>query len=178
MSLLEAYKKYRNTQVTLHGKILNNCVSSDDFIKSTKIIGINKNNEIRIDSPMEKDFIMDFNVYEKYKNNRSAVSEYMEQFEPENIMEKELLSAMVKSETALYHVMERNPEKGTVLLKDVTSKSDNMITLVDIEFSKTIPLNALLFTRLIELNGFCMSSGLAFVFKEEHLQFLLKRSKK
>ncbi|GGN57121.1 MULTISPECIES: hypothetical protein [Oceanobacillus] len=59
-------------------------------------------------------------AYKKYRNNRSAVSEYMEQFEAENNIEKELLSAMVKSDTALYHVMERNPEKGTVLLKDVT----------------------------------------------------------
>lgn len=54
MDLLDKYKKIREIQVMLHSKILDNCVSADDFNKSTEIMGIVKNKEVVLESNYEK----------------------------------------------------------------------------------------------------------------------------
>jgi len=43
MELLDIYKEYREAQIKLHYKILDKCISVDDFNISTKTIGIAKN---------------------------------------------------------------------------------------------------------------------------------------
>src|SRR5699024_3874266 len=163
MNLLNKYKEYRETQIKLHTKILNKCVSVDDFKKSIKTINVAKNKRIVLESDYEKDAILDFNVYENIKKGKNAVSEYIELNEEISSQEKELLGVMEKSKTGLYEVVESDENKGIVFLKDMLSESDNdVFKVIDVGLSKGLNKNIIIFTRLIHLEEYSMTSGLGF----------------
>lgn len=179
MDHLEKYKEYRETLIKLHSKILDECVNADDFNKSTEIIGIVKNNQVILGSNYEEDAILDFNVYENIKNGENAVSEYIERKQGTTSQEDELLTAMEKSKTGLYQVIESDEDKGMVTLKDIVSDSeDDIFTIIDVGLSKGSNNNIIVFTRLIHLEEYSMTSGLGFIFSMNHKQYLLKRSRK
>jgi hypothetical protein len=178
MELLEKYKEYREIQIRLHSKILDTCVRADDFNKSTEIMGIVKNSEIVLESNYEKDVILDFNLYEKIKNGKNSVSEYIELEVETTPREEELLTAMKKSSTGLYEVVECEKEKGIVILKDVSNGSNDVIKVIDMGLSGSLNKNILVFTRLLHLDEITMTSGLGFIFTANHKQYLLKRSRK
>lgn len=177
MEILEKYKEYRRIQTYLHGKILDKCVSPDDIYRTAELFGVWKNNTIVLQADYENDAVYDFNVYEKVKDGKNSVSQYIELGEETTTQEDELLSVMVETSTSLYEVVECEKEKGLVVLKDVLSQSDENIMVRDIGIS-TINRKILLFTRLIHLDEFSMTTGLGYIFRENHKQYLLKRSKK
>lgn len=176
MNLLEKYKSYRKIQVALHLKILDSCVSGDDFKKGAAILGIIVNNRIVIESDTEKDALYDFNIYGNIRNGRNALSEYIDKHAAANKGEEEILTAMKCSDALLYEITDTMKD-GVVILKDIFNKLDN-IKLVDIGLSKSINPNVLLFTRLLHFDEFSMTSGLGFVFLKNHEDYLIKRSRK
>lgn len=178
MSLLEQYEAYRQLQVKLHSEILDKCVSAEDFNQVNAMIGVMKSNEIVLKSHYEKDVILDFNVYEKYKHNRNAVSRYIDLEEELTTKEKTLLAAMEKSYTSLFEIVDYHAGEGRIILRNLLHDSDQHLTLIDMDFSKSIIDHHLLFTRIIDLGDFCLTSGLGFVFNQNHQQYVLKRSKK
>lgn len=177
MDILEKYKEYRQIQTNLHTRILMKCVRADDLYSSAELLGIFKNNTIILESDYENDAVYDFCVYEKVKDGKNSVSQYIELGEECTAQENKLLSVMEKTNTSLYEVVECEKEKGLVILKDVLSQSDENIMVRDIGISSMNRKN-LLFTRLIHLDEFSMTSGLGYIFRENHKQYLLKRSKK
>lgn len=177
MEILGKYKEYRKIQTNLHAKILKRCVSADDLHRTAELLGILKNNKIIIEADYENDAVYDFNVYEKIKEGKNSVSQYIELGEDTTAQENELLSVMEKTTTSLYGIVENDKEKGLVVLKDVLSQSDESFMVRDVGLSSKNQ-NILVFTRLIHFDEFSMTSGLGFLFRENHKQYLLKRSKK
>lgn len=78
MKMLERYLNYRETLIGLHSKILDTCVSPEDFNSSVEVLGIVENNEIVLEKENERDVILDFNIYEKLKGGKSSLDEYIE----------------------------------------------------------------------------------------------------
>lgn len=52
------------------------------------------------------------------------------------------------------------------------------IKLIDIGMSENLNPNILLFTRLIHLNEFSMTSGLTLAFSKNHIDYLTQKSRK
>lgn len=177
MEILEKYKEYRRIQTNLHGEILNKCVNRDDIYRTAEHLGILENNEIVLQLEYEKDVIFDYTVYEKIKNGKNSVSQYIELGEDTTAQENELLSVMEKTYTSLYEVVECEKEKGLVVLKDILSQTNESYRVRDVGLSVRNK-DILIFTRLIHLDEFSMTSGLSYLFRENHKQYLLKRSKK
>lgn len=178
MDIVEKYKEYRKIQVGLHNKILEKCVSKKDFKESTKRLGIYKNNVMVLESVYEKDVIFDYNTYENIKNGKNSVSAFIELGEETTPQEAELLAAMQEATTSLYEVIECQKENGIILLKDLMGDSDVIFKVIDIGLSETLNENFLLFTRLVHLADFSMTTGLCFIFSINHKQYLLKRSRR
>lgn len=178
MDIVEKYKEYRKIQVGLHNKILEKCVSKKDFKESTKRLGIYKNNVMVLESVYEKDVIFDYNTYENIKNGKNSVSAFIELGEETTPQEAELLAAMQEATTSLYEVIECQKENGIILLKDLMGDSDVIFKVIDIGLSETLNENFLLFTRLVHLDDFSMTTGLCFIFSINHKQYLLKRSRR
>lgn len=177
MEILEKYKEYRRIQTNLHGEIVNKCVNRDDIYRTAELLGILENNEIVLQLEYEKDVIFDYTVYEKIKNGKNSVSQYIELGEDTTAQENELLSVMEKTNTSLYEVVECEKEKGLVVLKDILSQTNESYRVRDVGLSVRNK-DILIFTCLIHLDEFSMTSGLSYLFRENHKQYLLKRSKK
>lgn len=177
MDLVEKYRSYRKRQVELHSAILQEFVSIDDYLKAAALLGIlNTNNKVTIESITEEDALYDFNIYGNIRADRSALSEYMDKYPPENQVDEELLSAMIQSEVQLFEVANKQ-EDGFIILEDPFAKTEP-IKLLDIGMSEHLNPDILLFTRLIHLNEFSMTSGLALVFAKNHIDYLIQKSRK
>ncbi|ODA39974.1 hypothetical protein [Desulfosporosinus sp. BG] len=177
MDLEEKYRNYRKRQVGLHMAILKGFVSADDYLKSAALLGIlNSNNQVVIESKSEKDALYDFSIYGNIRAGSSALSEYIEKYPPENSEDEELLSAMKRSDVQLYEV-EDSKEDGFIKLRDPLHKTES-IKIIDIGLSENLNPNILLFTRLIHLKEFSMTSGLTFAFSKNHLEYLVQKSRK
>lgn len=86
---------------------------------------------------------------------------------------------MAKSTTGLFEVVESDEDKGIVVLKDILGESDNdVFTIIDVGLSKGLSENVIVFTRLIHLEEYSMTSGLGFLFSMNHKQYLLKKGRK
>jgi len=178
MDLKEKYISYRKRLVALHMQILTECVSDEDYLKSAGILGIlSENNEIVIESTSEKDALYDYNIYGNIRNGSNALSEYVNKYPPSNKVDEELLLAMKSSDVGLYEVTNHDPENGIIMLTDVMNSSLT-IKLIDIGLSENLNSNILLFTRLIHLDEFSMTSGLTFAFSIDHKEYLIKKSQK
>lgn len=177
VSMLEKYKKFRKMQVDLHMKILKEFVNGEDFKNSAETLGILNKNKVMIESDAERDALYDFNVYENIREGRSALSECIDKYAPSNEEEEELFQAMKRSETMLYEVGDINKENSVVMLKSVFD-NNKVVHMVDIALSDSLKTGMLLFSRLIHLNVFSMTSGLGYVFSVNHKDYIVNRSRK
>lgn len=84
---------------------------------------------------------------------------------------------MVEAEATLYKVAEVNRKDKTIKLKDVLNDSGTY-TVIDLGMSETVDENVLIFTRIIHLETLGITSGLIFTFKQEHQEYLRRRSRK
>jgi len=177
VNLEEKYRNYRKKQVGLHKAILEGFVSADDYLKAAALLGIlNTNNKVVIESKSEEDALYDFSIYGNIRAGSSALSEYIEKYPPGNSEDEELLSAMKRSDVQLYEVA-NSKEDGFIILKDQFLKTES-IRLIDIGMSENLNPNILLFTRLIHLNEFSMTSGLTFAFSKDHIEYLMQKARK
>jgi len=178
MDLKEKYISYRKRLVELHMKILKEFVSDEDYLKSASIIGIlDKNNKVVIESTSENDALYDFNIYGNIRNGSNALSEYINKYPPSNKADEELLIAMKTSDIGLYQIADHDQENRIIMLRDVMNNSEP-IKLIDIGMSENFNPNIFLFTRLIHLDEFSMTSGLTFAFAIDHKDYLIKKSHK
>lgn len=176
--MIEIYKEYREKQVKLHSKILRSAVSRERLLKAASILGmLSKKDQIAMEREEEGDLFFDFNVYERIDNNKNAIDIYIENNIVEDEIELELLEAMKNSKTSLYQIKSIDKEKNILYLEDVLNGGEN-ISIIDIGFSKSTFCNMILFLRIIKLQKFNFTSGLAMSFSENHLEYLLRRSKK
>jgi len=83
----------------------------------------------------------------------------------------------LSSYTSLFRVISTSESESTIFLYDILNKKDN-IKLIDINFSKTLILELLLFIRLVPFKDFNITSGFSFVFHGDLEEYLLRRYKK
>lgn len=174
MAKIEEYKRIRKRLVDIQRAILDS-VTGKYMLQTAKVIGIVENKTIVFESELEQDALMDFAVYRQMDSGKSKIVEYVEA--NANVDEEKLLKAMVDAQTTLYEGTEVNRKDKTIKLKDVLNDS-GIYTVVDLGMSETVDENVLIFTRLIHLETFSITSGLIFNFKYEHQEYLQKRCRK
>ncbi len=135
------------------------------------------NDCVTIESDSEKDALYDFNIYGNIRDGKSSLAEYIDRYALKDEKEEELLQAMKLSDALLYEIVEINKEDGFIILKDALNSTEN-IRLIDIGMSASLKQKVLLFTRVIQLDGFAMTSGLVFIFSLDHKDYLINRSSK
>ncbi|SHI19213.1 hypothetical protein [Desulfosporosinus lacus] len=178
MDLKEKYISYRKRLVEIHMQILKEFVNGEDYLKAASILGIlDKNNRVVIESTSENDAIYDFNIYGSVRNGSNAFSEYINKYPPSSKVDEELLIAMKKSDIGLYKIADHAQENEIIMLSDVMKESEP-IKLIDIGMRENLNPNIFLVTRLINLDEFSMTSGLAFAFAIDHKDYVLKNSRK
>ena len=178
MDLIEKYKRYRQSQVQLHTKVLRSHVDEAEFKESAKILGILNKDQVVIDSAAEKDALYDFNIYASIRSGKSSLSKFIDAYLPEDNVEEELLNAMVHSDASLYEIVEIHKEDGLLYINDILSGGSTPVKLVDLSLSESLSRNVLIFTRLIKLEEFSLTSGLGFMFSANHKDYIMTRIRK
>ncbi|MCK4730363.1 MAG: hypothetical protein KAT28_03525 [Candidatus Aenigmarchaeota archaeon] len=178
MNLLEKYQAYREIGMKLNHKILDSCVNTEILMKSAKLLGIPRKNDIMLyETEDEMGVLMEFTMHEQMKNNKNAIEIYRDKYREQNRIEKTILDAMLLSYTSLFRVISSLESENIVLLYDVLNKKDN-IKLIDINLSKTVTPGLLFFTRIVPFKDFNMTSGFSFVFQSYMEEYLRRRYKK
>ncbi|GIP33484.1 hypothetical protein [Paenibacillus sp. J2TS4] len=176
---IEQYKHYRQVQVGLHSKIMEDLVHATEFQQAASILGIlYKQNQIVIESYAEQDALYDFNIYETIREEKSSLSGFAENYLADNHVENELLNAMLHSETSLYEIISIDNKEGMLILRDILRGLNKSVKLVDLSLINCIQQNVLIFTRLLHLEEYSITYGLGFVFSNNHKDYILSRSRK
>ncbi|NOU99446.1 hypothetical protein [Paenibacillus planticolens] len=179
MNNIERYKQYRQTQVELHTKILDDYVAEADFKQAALTLGIlNNQNKVVMEHEAEYDALYDFNIYEKFRAGKSTLSLFAENYSSENQIENEMIAAMLQSKASLYEVIHVDKMEGVLMLNDILNDLNEPIKIIDISLSNNTISSPLLYTRVLDLEGFSMTSGLGFVFSIDHKDYILNRSRK
>lgn len=175
MGLIETYQQYRNAGRELNQKIMNQCLEPGVIKASARLLGLAEGETIVFESDREPSVLMDFALHEYRVNNQNAIERYAETVGGRNDMEHALLVALRSSYTSLFKVIAK--DESTLLLNDRLRKQYH-INLVDISLIKTAHPGLLLFTRLVPLKVFNMTSGVVFVFRGDVEHYLVKQHKK
>ncbi len=176
MLVIERYKTIREFGLRLNHKIINSHLDRNILFESVKVLGIIQGDTFVFDSEEETSVLMDFSLHEYKSNNRNTIEIYRERIGGQNEIEREILDSLILSYTSLFKVIAMSG--NTLILKDVLTKEDKNIKVIDISFSETATPGLLIFTRLIPFNDLTMTSGISFVFRSELEKYTIKRYKK
>ena len=147
-------------------------LSRNAYFKAARLLGINVDgNKIFFEFEDEASYVIDFAINDIKIRGKTPVETYQKNNNAENKIEKQILQALTQSYTSLFSIIGMDYKKHTVMLHDVLNNSN--IEITDYHLSKTINKNTLLFCRIVCLNDFNMTSGIAFVFAAELKEYLL-----
>jgi hypothetical protein len=168
----------RYTRVRAVSKALNNrlveSLSRDVLDEGGKKLGILKGDTLVLSGEDEIAVLMDFCIYNVFRDGKNAVERFLETSPPPaGSEEMRILEGMRGAWYSLVSVQKSVPGTGVAVL-DVLRQREHFI--VDLSMSQTVPFGAVMGTRLIPLADFTMTGGAALpVPDREALNFVVKR---
>ena len=172
LTLIEKYQTYREVGKALTQKVMEKCLDRVTMTKAAKLLGIEQRGVLNFQNEENIDILADFALNERLVKGKSVMHIYHETVGPKNPVEAELLRSFLQARTSLFEIISVSEPECTVVLEDLLNEREQL-TLLDINLSATATPGYLLFLRPIELDEFSMTSGVAFVFREESEQNLI-----
>jgi hypothetical protein len=149
------------------------------FLQTAKELGYRvKDGAIIFSSEVAMDRLCDFLIYEPtLPQGKSLAQQYLESGPDIPEIETAVLRAAAVARTSLFETVEIAPSESRFLVRDLLQEcSDFWIT--DINLSRTIKPGGLIFTRVLQVNEICFSTGAAVCFGPESKQFLLRKNER
>jgi hypothetical protein len=166
---VNVYRRYRVDGRELNHKIIDATLDRAAIMQAARALGMKgPGNAVYFDTEDETSILMDCALYECKTQGKNAVERYQETIGGQTEIERELLAAMVASSTSLFRIESVSRRTASLRLIDLVNE-DRVLTLMDLNLSKTSRANYLVFFRRLVLDGFCMTSGVGFVFPD-HLE--------
>jgi hypothetical protein len=165
------YKTTRTVGKELTTKIFAQ-LSKEEITRAAKTLGWLERGVIIFPDTNGIDIMTDFCLFELRTNDQNLVQRYLSSSE---LLEGErsLLSAMTGAFNSCFQVISTNGERGQVYVRDLLNQN-NSVTFTDYGLSKSLMSGTLIYTRLISLPNFFMTSGVVFPFSSEHKKIILK----
>lgn len=176
MSLAE-YKQLRNVGKKLSEKIPEDYDLEESLPKMIKILGIGQGKNIILENEEEINFLMDFYLHEFISNGQTMLEKYRSDHPDLQEIEIAYLDAAKASYTSLFKVVEVNPKTSTITVIDLLSTSNEPLSIININLSKTAKKDYVIFSRLLPYKQFNAFSGMFAAFDEGNDRSLLKRYK-
>lgn len=178
MDRLEYYRRYREQGRELHSKIFDAYLDSAIINETAQLLGFEgEADTVVYDTEEAQSVHMDFILHEYRQNGTTLIERYRDTEDGDSELERDLLDAMVQSETSLFRVTETDPPASRVVIEDILNDEAG-IELTDRNFSQTATTDILLFLRLVRFEDLTMTSGLSFAFQsdgEDHLLTVYER---
>lgn len=143
----------------------------------TRLMGVGHGQKIVLENDEEINFLIDFYLHEFLLNGRTMLEHYRSDHADLEATEVKYLDAAKASYTSLFEVKNVNPTESTVTVIDLLSSSNDPVSVININLSKTIKPGCVIFSRLLPYDEFNTFSGMYAVFDEGSNRGLLKRYK-
>jgi hypothetical protein len=139
----------------------------------------NKKDEVIFEDEGEFDALTDFILNEPWLDGDMPIERYRREYdETLSQPERHYIDSLAAASTSLYKITDVYPEEDTMKLQNLLSNERADSILTDIHLSKTARQGMLMFTRLLNCEGFCMTSGVSFLFRSGLEKYLIRRYKK
>ena len=143
----------------------------------TRLMGVGHGQKIVLENDEEINFLIDFYLHKFLSNGQTMLERYRTDRSDLEAIEVNYLDAAKASYTSLFEVKSVNPTESSVTVIDLLSSSDDSLSVININLSKTIKPGYVIFSRLLPYNEFNAFSGMYAVFDEGSNRGLLKRYK-
>lgn len=156
--LISRYRHLRSVGVQLNHKLVGR-LSPDVLDEGGKKLGLIKKGTLVFDSENEMAVLMDYCIYNVYRNGRNAWEQYLRDSPPPpDSDEMRCLEAMQRAIYSIFMVEEAIEGLG-VILRDF--RSDQRLLVVDQGLGSTAKPNLVLASRLLFHDQFSMTGGAA-----------------
>jgi hypothetical protein len=140
-------------------------------------LGIGQGRQIILENEEEINFMIDFYLHEILSNGQTMLERYQTDHPDLKPIEISYLDAAKASYPSLFKVIHLNPAKSSLTVIDLLSSSDQPLSVLNINLSKTGKPGYVIFSRLLPYEQFNAFSGMFAVFDEGSDHALLKRYK-
>ncbi|MDC0934806.1 hypothetical protein OAS39_00875 [Pirellulales bacterium] len=156
--IVARYRNLRSIRLRLNDELVHR-LPTEVLKDGAKRIGILRGGKFVFDNEDETSVLMDYCIYDVYRNGRNAVEQYLCDSPPDpDSDEMALLHAMQNATFALVAVLRIQPGVGCRVRNLFTEETR---LLVDFGFSRTAQPGAILMTRLLDFGDFVVSGGAA-----------------
>lgn len=175
--LLKRYKQLRKLGLKLSEEIPEIYGLEKSLPYIVRVMGLGQMQNIMLESEEEINFLMDFYLHEYQENGQTLIDRYRADHPEADDLVIAYLDAAQASYTSLFKVIAVNPIEKTVTLSDLLNRSDETLTVININFSQTAKPGYVLFSRLLPYADFNAFSGMYAGFPDGGDRALLKRYK-
>lgn len=161
--------------MNLHTKVLET-LPRGTIQAAARLLGLLQGKTIVLDDEDQTGIIMDLAIYESLGEGMTALETYIARRSAAS-EETDLLAAMAGSRTSLFEIVEARPDEHQLIYQDLLNPIMGEITVTDVHLSQTAQPGLMIFTRVVDVDGLNMSSGIGFLFKPDLKKYLMKRHK-
>jgi len=142
-----------------------------------RVLGIGQGRTLVLENEEEINFLIDFYLHEFLSNGQTMLERYRSDHPDLEQIEIAYLDAAKASYTSLFKVTDVNPRESTLTVVDLLNTSEQPLSVVNVNLSKTAKPNYVIFSRLLPFEKFNAFSGMFAGFNESNDRSLLKRYK-
>jgi hypothetical protein len=175
--VLKQYQQLRRVGMRLSEEIPEIYGLEDSLPEIIRVLGIGHGRQIVLESEEEINFLMDFYLHEFLSNGQTMLERYRADHPKLKPVEITYLNAAKASHTSLFKVTDVNPTASSLTVIDLLSSSDQPLSVINVNLSKTGKPGYVIFSRLLPNEQFNTFSGMYGVFDQGSDRALLKRYK-
>jgi hypothetical protein len=176
MSIKE-YNQLRHVGRHLSEKIPQNYGLEESLPQIIQVLGVGQGRNLVLENEEEFNFLIDFYLHEFLSHGQTVLERYRADNPNLPPIEIAYLDTAKASYTSLFKVIDVNPKESTITVVDLLSSSEQSLSVLNINLSKTAKPNYVIFTRLLPYIQFNAFSGMYAIFDEGGDRALLKRYK-
>jgi hypothetical protein len=170
--VLPVYLRSRQAMMPLSHKLVAT-LDKQDLDEGARRLGILKGDVMVFDSEDEAPVLMDYCIYNVYRDGRNAVQRYLADSPPRAGSEElYLLQAMKNARYSLFKIKAPEPGVGATIEDILTGTTD---FLADVGISKTVSKGLILASRMIPLEGFLATGGTALPVELSALEEIVRK---
>ena len=177
MSLAKEYQACRKAHMELNHKIIRTTLRKEHFLEAGRRLGVLREGTLVFRNEDETSVLMDFALNDLKTDDKTVVQMYRDRTGGIKDVEREMLNALISSNTSLFRIDSISASDSILFLSDMLNNRTD-ISLVDISLSKSAIPGFLLFIRLVPFKSVFMTSGISFVFCPDLEEILLRKYKK
>jgi hypothetical protein len=142
-----------------------------------RVLGMGHGQKLILEDEEEINFLIDFYLHEFLSDGQTMLEKYRADNPNLAPLEISYLDGAKASYTSLFKVIGVNPKESSVTVVDLLSSSEQPLSVLNVNLSKTAKPDYIIFTRLLPYKQFNAFSGMYAVFNEGSDRALLKRYK-